>query len=134
MQPLSPADQCGNDLYKTNSPNASMVTVVRIYLHTRVCAANTTHGYYLRAALFRQSFRLCGYFSRAATIRGWRLFEGGTYSKKYGIHAPAKTTTVYVHVQCIHKDACNKNCWHDMSYMYAGSSHHHTFCNYTEKG
>ena len=58
-QPLSPAVSHENKLYNTNSSSASPVIVVRNYPNTCVCAAYTSRGYY----------------SRAVTIRGWRLLE-----------------------------------------------------------
>ena len=77
-QPLSPAVSCGNDSYNTNSPSASVVTIVRnlSYMYTCVCAMFSSRGYYSRAAFtaFRSS-GLCSYYLRVATIRGWCLFE-----------------------------------------------------------
>ena len=69
-QPLSPAVNHGNKLYNTNSPSASMMTVVRDHSHMCVRAMFTSRGYYSRAKF-------------AATIQGRPLFEDGVYSKKY---------------------------------------------------
>ena len=69
-QPLSPAVSRGNDSYNKKRPSTSVVTVVTKHLYTCACVVFTSRGYY----------------SRAATIRGWPLFEGGVYSKKHGIH------------------------------------------------
>ena len=66
---LSPAVSCGNDLYNTNSPSASVVTVVRYHLYTCASVTFTSHGYYSRAAFISfKSFRSCGNYSRAASI------------------------------------------------------------------
>ena len=52
-----------------------MVTI-RNHSHTCADAAFTSRGYYSRAAFISfKSFGLCGYYLRAATIRGQRLFE-----------------------------------------------------------
>ena len=51
--------------YNTYSPSASPMIVIR---KIHVCS------YYSRV-YFSRSSRLCGYNSRAATIRGWRLFK-----------------------------------------------------------
>ena len=49
-------------------------TIIRNYSHTWACAMFTS--YYSRAAfILFKSFELCGYYSRAATIRGQRLFK-----------------------------------------------------------
>ena len=48
-QPLSPAVSRGNNSYNTNSPSASVVTVIRKHSHTCVCATFTSHGYYSTA-------------------------------------------------------------------------------------
>ena len=79
-QLLSPAVNHGYDSYNTNtnSPSASMVTIVKKYSHTCVRATYTSHGYYSRAAL--TSFRA---FDCVATIQGQWLFEDGIYLKKY---------------------------------------------------
>ena len=75
-------------MYNTNSPSASMVTIIRNHLHMCACAMCTSCGYYLRAAIyFIQELRIVqllfegGDYSRAATIQRWRLFEGGDYSR-----------------------------------------------------
>ena len=70
-QPLSPAVSRGNESYYTNSPSASLVTVVRKY---------SSCSYYLRAAFISLRASDC-----AATIQGQRLFEAGVYSKQYSI-------------------------------------------------
>ena len=76
VEPLSPAVNRGNDLHNTNSPSASVVTAVRNDLHMCPCTAFNSRVYYSRAAFISfKSFGLCGYYPRAATIRGWRLFE-----------------------------------------------------------
>ena len=68
-KPLSLAVSRGNDSYNTNSPSASVVTVVRNHSHMCARAEFTSCGYYLRAAFVSfKSFRLCGYYSRVATI------------------------------------------------------------------
>ena len=51
MQPLSSAVSCGN----TNSPSASPVIVVRIYLHTCACAAYSSRDYYLMVASIQRN-------------------------------------------------------------------------------
>ena len=45
----------------------------------RLLAAATIRGWRLFCSW--KSFRLCGYYLRAATIQGRRLFEGGDYSR-----------------------------------------------------
>ena len=76
VQPLSPTVSSGNDLYNTNSPSASMVTVFRNHLDTCAHAVFTTCGNYSRAVFIStKSFGLCGHYLRAATIRRWHLFE-----------------------------------------------------------
>ena len=69
-QPVSPAVSRGNNSYKTNSPSASVVTIVRNHLHTCacVCAAFISCGYYSRVVFISfKSFGLCGYYLRAAS-------------------------------------------------------------------
>ena len=61
---------CGNEPYNMSSLSVSLVTVVRNYLHRCVCAACTSRGYY-----FKMAFILLRASNRAATIRGWCLFE-----------------------------------------------------------
>ena len=69
-EPLTPAVSRGYDSYNTNSLSASVVTVVRNYSHTCACAAFTSRSYYSRAVFISfKSFRLCGYYSRVASIR-----------------------------------------------------------------
>ena len=69
VQPLSPAASYGNDSYNTNSPSASVVTVVRNHSHTCMHAVFTSCGYYSRAVfILFKSFRLCSYYLRVATI------------------------------------------------------------------
>ena len=69
-QPVSPAVSCGNDLYKTNSPSASVATIVRNHSHTCACAAFISCGYYSRVVFISfKSFGLCGYYLRAASNR-----------------------------------------------------------------
>ena len=79
-QPLSPAVSRGNESYYTNSPSASLVTVVRKYSQASACAAYSSCSYYLRAAFISLRASDC-----AATIQGQRLFEAGVYSKQYSI-------------------------------------------------
>ena len=75
VQPLSHAVSCGNELYNTNSPSASLVIVVSNYSHTYTCAIYTSRGYYSRAAFI--SFSASNY---AATI-----FDGSDYSRMVSI-------------------------------------------------
>ena len=64
---------------------ARVVTVIRNHSHTCACAMFTSCGCYSRVAfILIKSFEFCSYYSRAATIQGRQLFEGGKYSKKYG--------------------------------------------------
>ena len=49
-QHLSPAVSRGNDYYNTNSPSASVVTVVRNYSHT--CARAAYINLFFRAKVF----------------------------------------------------------------------------------
>ena len=63
-QPLSPAVSRGNNSYNKKRPSASVVTVVTKHSYTCVCVVFTSHGYY----------------SRVATIQGWRLFKETRYS------------------------------------------------------
>ena len=65
-----PAVSNGNESYNTNSPSTSLLTIVRIYLHTCTSATYTNCGYNLRAA-----FILLRASNSAATTRGWHLFE-----------------------------------------------------------
>ena len=80
MQPLSPAVSRGSDLYNTNSPSTSVVTIIRNHSHKCACAAFTSRGYYSKWCLFRSRASGC-----AANIQEWPLFKGGVYSKRYGI-------------------------------------------------
>ena len=81
-QPFSPAVSHGNDSYNTNSPSASVVTVVRNHSHTWARAAFTSCGYCSRVTFIAfKSFELCGYYSSAATIQGRLLFKGSYYSR-----------------------------------------------------
>ena len=69
-QPLSPAVSRGNGSYNTNSPSASVVTIIRNHSHTCACVAFTSRGYYSRTAFISfKSFGLCSYYLRAASIR-----------------------------------------------------------------
>ena len=72
-QPLSPAVSRGNELYNTNCPSDSLVTIVRNYLCMCACAllvaVATIRGQHL-------------FHSELPIVR--LLFEGGVYSKKYG--------------------------------------------------
>ena len=88
MQPLSPSVSCGTELYNTNSPVVSPVSIVRNYLHT--CSAYTTHGYFMRAA-----FVLLRALDCVATIQGRWLFEGSIFSKKYSMLRNSRHTFVY---------------------------------------
>ena len=70
-QPRSPAVSHGNDWYNTNSPSASVVTILRNCSHTHVrVPAYTGHGYYSRVVFISLRASDC-----AATIRGRRLFK-----------------------------------------------------------
>ena len=60
MQPLSPAVSCGNESYNTKSPITTMLS--------------ETIGTCVRIP----------HILAVATIREWRLLEGGDYLKKYG--------------------------------------------------
>ena len=62
------------ELYNTNTPSTSQVTVIRNYLQSCLCATYTSHGYYSRAAF------IC---SELPIVR--LLFEGSVYLKKYGM-------------------------------------------------
>ena len=65
-QPLSPAVSRGNNSHNTNSPST---TVIRNHSHRCAQAVFTSHGYYSMAVFISfESFRLCGYYSRAASI------------------------------------------------------------------
>ena len=53
----------------TNSPSASVVTVVRNHLYMCAHAVLTSRGYYSRLAFISfKSFKLCDYCSRAVSI------------------------------------------------------------------
>ena len=56
------------------------VQYIRLCLETSP-PSNCSHGYYLRVAIILLSAN-----ATATTIRGRLLFEGGYYSRKYGIH------------------------------------------------
>ena len=77
-QPLSSAISLGEELYNTNSPSASPLTVILNYPHTCACALYTKPWLLFEGGVyFDQSFQFCCYYSIAATIREWRwhLFE-----------------------------------------------------------
>ena len=70
----------GNDSYNTNSPSASVVTVVGNHSHTCARAAFTSRSYYSRAAFISfKSFGLCDYYSRAASIRRNTVISNDDY-------------------------------------------------------
>ena len=70
VQPLSPAVSRCNDSYNTNSPSASVVTIIRNHSHMCARAAFTSRSYYLRVAFISfKSFGLCGYYLRVVSIR-----------------------------------------------------------------
>ena len=55
-------------------PSASQGTIVRNDSHMCVCAAYTSHSYYSRVVFISLKASDC-----VATIRGWRLFEYGSF-------------------------------------------------------
>ena len=70
VQPLSLAVSRCNDSYNTNSPSASVVTIIRNHSHMCARAAFTSRSYYLRVAFISfKSFGLCGYYLRVVSIR-----------------------------------------------------------------
>ena len=93
-QPLSPVVSCGNDLYNTNSPNATQVTIVSNFSHTCACALSLV----------------------AATIGGWclfraelpivkPLFKSSMHSKKYECNY-----TLYRQHCCCNEDIFRGTC------------------------
>ena len=89
MQPLTPTVNRGNDSYNTNGPSISMVTVIRNHLHT--CALpHPLPRLLFESGVYFKSFGLCGYYSRAATIREQRLFEEIWYKQFASLAAVSK--------------------------------------------
>ena len=81
MQPPSPAVSHENELYNTNSPIASPMTIVRIRVH-------------MLLILVTNSIQERHLLQSATTVQ--RLFEGGNYSKKNTV-----IPTTYIYMQSI---------------------------------